>query len=66
MLAFQPFAQQAIGFDTRSAVKAGYSGSMPATTSLLDSAADAILAGHEGESQVVPLPLISKYEQCMT
>jgi len=62
MLAFEPFAQQVIGFNTRSAVKAGFLGSMPAATSLLDSAADAILTGHEGESQHVPFSLKSKYE----
>jgi hypothetical protein len=52
MLVFELCTRQIIGSDTHSVVKNGITGTMPASTSLLDSAADAILAGHSSECQL--------------
>jgi hypothetical protein len=66
MLVFELCAPQIIGFDTHSVVKDGFTGIVPASTSLLDSAADAILAGHSSEYQLVPFSLTFTSKQCVT
>lgn len=61
MLAFEPFAQQVIGFSTRYAILDGSMGSMTAPNSLFDSVVSAILAGQEGGCHHVTIPSTSKH-----